>query len=195
MSELLSVGISDATIARLKAELDPSQFKQACRSAVHRTMITGKALMAREVQKKLNVRIGDIKPVIKSRENAEDLNGTLTVTQKRIPLIDFIGTAPTRGGVRIKLYEDQPSMVLKHAFVAVLPGSGLQIDEREKYTGKGKKTKSGYVSRTPVETLKGISVLTTIGAEMATATGQRITRGLTETLEKNLLSQLDRFTK
>jgi hypothetical protein len=207
----INISMNEAQLARLRADLSPQQVKQAQFQAIKRTT----AFAAREVQDVVKaetyINTKYVRRVVTSKVSKSDSPfGTVTISQRLVPLIAYRVTASKRGGVTAYLAKNRAPIRLRHAFkrrvfsaeqaaqgdtghVGIflrarhLPTKGRNVGNR-----RLKITRRGFAGRLAIEEQFGPSVLNLV--EQPKLLGA-ITDEVTVQLEKNTQSQLDRFLK
>jgi hypothetical protein len=182
----------------------------AMQAAVSRTITTGRKLVRDAISAEVKLRAADINSVIDiQRGSYEKPEGAITVTRRGIPLIKYLTSAQNAainrriaknvkgrfqlGRLKISTrrraqggYLDAES--LPHAFIAVMPNNA----HRGIFQRRGK-------TRVPLKRLYGPTPLGVFMNAVGKAGGKTILEDtlneLGEVLEKNLLSQIDRFLK
>jgi hypothetical protein len=194
---------------------------QAAQAAVSRTITTGRALIARRIGEEVYLRIGDIKKTISvKRGSFKDPTGEIRLTRRASWLSQFASShqrsAAARkigrglfskvrpaGGITVKVRKNPTSKypateTFRHAFWAVTPHSmHLGIFER---VGLKRAMKSGRYQgqvREVMRRRKGPSALGVFlnarGEGGAATVAEEVTQKMSDALEKNLASQIDRF--
>lgn len=78
----------------------------ALRRALKRTAVSVRTVMASEVAKDVGLRVGTVRDAVKLRTDNESLTATISISGKRIPLLEFNATGPFpsrgRGAVSVR---------------------------------------------------------------------------------------------
>lgn len=215
--------ITPAQLADLRRVLNPKQFQSACYQAIKRTVARARQIAAKAVQERLTIkrkyiddpnnRSAPIKTFMRQGVPA----GSLYINQVRAPMSAF-KCRQTRYGVIVTLDKKRGSMTYRHAFLAKVRTKGLD-DQHEGHIGvfersdraapkvaapgrelfqrsraivPGKLTKEGFAGRLHIDELFGPSVLQFITRDEII---QAIYTGIGNELEKQIDSQVSRFTK
>lgn len=113
--------------------------KVAINRALRRTSTTVRAYMAREVGSDLGLRIGRVKDEIKIAVDDLHLDATLTITGRRIPLIEFKarGPEPSRGkGTGVSYRIGANSGRIRRGFIATMRTGHRGVFERADKAGR-----------------------------------------------------------
>lgn len=223
MPPLLSISIPQAQVDKLEAAIGKETARRAIYQAVFRTTRAGATIIRKRVQEELQVDSKYINRAITIRVDNSmdkaDATGHIIVSPKLIPLVGYGDRkAGKQGGITIVVSKDRPPIYLRHAFYATVragddgthKGIFMRAKGRDKSGGKvmkgtfnhlkvgkyqgGKLTAAGYARRLPMEEQFGPSVVDAIGPDKLTTLGQAIHADLAQTLQKNLESQISRFT-
>jgi hypothetical protein len=208
LAKSISISISDSQFAKLSAELNPKQLKQAMFQAIKRTTDYARTKVRSTVKDKTYMRPKYINRAVNSKVSKSDPpEGLITISQRLVPLIAFKATVGKRGGARVHISKDKPAILLRHAFRARVKSYNQKAEDaghlgiflRSKHLptkgpnmGKGKIGKHGRAWRLAIEEQFGASVLNLVEVPTVIAA---IGADVQNQLEKNVQSQLDRFTK
>lgn len=151
--------------------------------------------------------------------------GVISILRRPIPLIAYRPRVSKKGGARVTVAKGKPPIVYRHAFKATvktagsngaeheghegifvrdrhLPTKGPNADHVREWVYKGKKRKSrikltpqGIAGSFAIRELMGPSVLSVLGEAGTTKVAQEELAKLQDVLQKNLDSQIARFTK
>jgi hypothetical protein len=195
---------------------------RAMQAAVSRTITTGVAMIARRIAQEVNLPIADIKSSIFSRRGSfDDPRGVISVRRgKPVWMGQFLsssqrgrvarklagnlkGRVTPKGGVTVKVRKrSQPgypaSERLPKAFIGVMPKTAyIGVFER---VGVKRAMKSGRYAgkvREVIRRLRGPSPFgvfaNAVGEDGAGTMVEETARELSETLDKNIRSQISRF--
>lgn len=217
-----AITIPPDQVKKLEAAIGPKATKQAMYQAVLRTTRAGTTIFKTRIREKLNLDTKYINRVIETKVQGEslespDVRGTIIVKHELIPMVAYADRkAGKQGGVTVVMGKGKLPVYLRHAFYATVgvgkhKGIFFRAEGRDKSAGKerfiitggrvgkrykhgGRLTPTGYARRFPIEEKFGPSVVDAFGVDALTATGQQIIADLGATLEKNIQSQLNRFT-
>lgn len=167
MPALFSVSVDKVEEDRVRAVLDPKQYRQAIFQAVLRTTkkigtAVGKGIKEHSYIKPKYIKRSIFVRVPKNKSGDVSPEGTVEVKKKRLPLIAFKVRASKKRGVTVQTSPDGAPIVLRHAFKATVRLAGTS-DEHEghdgiflrarhlpskgPHVGKGKLTKRGFAGR------------------------------------------------
>jgi hypothetical protein len=205
----LAIRINTAQHARLKAMLNPKQFKAAQFQAVKRTTTFAERQVKKEVREQTTINKKYVDRVVKSRVSREDPPlGVVTISQRLVPAVGYKHTASKRSGVTVSPTKGKPTIRLKHGFKARarspqqgeggghvgiflrgkrLPSKGPNVGKK-----RYKLTKRGFAGRLVIEEQFGPSVLDIVSVPGIRA---KLVTAISDVLDKNVRSQIDRFTK
>lgn len=202
----IRVGINNAQFARAAALLDPVAMAIASQAAVSDTIRTGRALVARRIGEKIALPIGEIKKQIDvKRGSFRDPTGIISIRRVPVPAILFKPTQ-TRRGVTVRMWKGGKRELLRGAFlhtVGAKTGGKTSTARKLKVSRGGrdivaerKGTQGNRVPRTPLVQRYGPAVITGVtGNKGHRGAQEAITVDLSETLTKNMASQIDRFLR
>ena len=196
------MGIPPSQAAQLRELLGDegsrSPAKRAMQAAISRTVTTGRALIARDIVKAVRLKVSEVKDLITvKRGGYTKPEGSITITRRAKSLIDYLspaqrerlGKARPRGGLKVSVRKRASGKygvreTLPKGFVARGKGGNVHVFERV-----GRK-------RLPVRKLRGptaIGVFAHAKGETAATIVRDVELELEKVLEKNLMSQVDRF--
>lgn len=186
----VSVALDAATYARARAVLSPAQYTIAMQAAISDTIRTGKAQVARIVVENVHMKVGDVKRLITTKKSSfAKLEGIIAVSRKSVDLGSFPSTQ-LKKGVKVRIWKDQKGELLRSTFK--LAKGRNPIYERKLTAGP----KSKRVGRLPLLRRKGPSAVGVIvGNRKRGGIGDDIVLDLSETLAKNVRSQIDRVLR
>jgi hypothetical protein len=211
------------SIDRLRAALDPNQLRMAKNSIVAKTTAKITTQLKKKIRERLFIKPKFLGRVVAARvDRGDNPVGTITVKNKRIPLIAF-RAREGGGGVTVKLGEGIPDVELRHAFITTvtspaqdaegaaghkgiflrtrhLPSEGDNDNQKEgriskkgiAYTTKLSLTPAGFAGHLSIAEEKGPSLLKLLDVGGIIA---GIEFDVPGELERQALSQLDRFVK
>lgn len=220
MARSIQLTVSPRQLSDLRKILDPSQFKRAVFQAVSRTTKKGESIAAKAVLDRMSIprkyvvgknRYAAIKHSVSRGDVPE---GKIKVRDVSLPLSAFDYKDSGVVGVTIKIDKLKSPIVLRHAFVEKMrsaaqeaQGSGhIGVMSRKSIFNQGRigqgytyrdkrykigKTPDGYAWRLPLREHFGPSVLKFITFPEIEA---EVVRGLGNELEKQIDSQVSRFT-
>ncbi len=188
----IEVGISSIQLKQLEEALNPKQLKQAVYQAIKRTTTTGTVAVRKIVREKTYISAKYANRAVKTRMEGNE--GVITISQKLVPLIGYKVSATKKMGVVAQVSKDRPPIILRHAFKGRVrageDGGHIGIFQRQKLSGP-KATPRGIAQRLPIAEQFGPSVLQLIDVPQ---TFKELTVNLEDTLQKNIDSQISRFT-
>lgn len=211
MSRLV-FSIPQADRLKLRELLDPKQVRQAEFQAVNRTTNALARIVRKGVQDEVKITKKYVDRVIYTRKAKGDPpEGSIEISQRLLPLIAYGGRASKRSGVTVQISKHKPPLRLRHAFKATvrtagadgihdghlgyftrgrnLPTKGPNVGNT-KVTGK--LTPKGFAGRLTIIERFGPSILDVVEIPKVL---DRIVFDADAELHKNLMSQIDRFTK
>lgn len=220
----VTIAISEEQRQRLENLLTPKQVRQAMFQAVKRTIggprsgVLG-AFRAR-VLSEINITKKYVDRVIVAKGPYGEIpEGRVSVSRESIPLIAFRPRVTKKGGATATIGKGKPPVTYRHGFRATvksaeqragglpghfgifyradhLPTKGPNFGAKNK---KGqprfKLTKKGRAGRFAITEAMGPSVLSVYGEQGTTKVAQEELAKAHELLDKNIQSQIDRFTK
>lgn len=198
-----SITIPADQIEFLQKTIGQQSTRQASYQAVKRTTSAARGVMRDTIGENVDVDLKYVDRAVSSKLITTDASlteGVITVSAKSIPLIGFHPTAGP-GGVTVVLTRSLGPVVLRHAFSATVSANGgnhrgimTRKAATEAAAGRGRTvTKRGFFGRLPIKELKGPDIVSLIGEQNLTVTGEQVIRGLQGVFLKNLQSQMDRF--
>ena len=117
--------------------LSDKQVRQIGSGAINRTLPAVRTRATRRLAEEINLRQKDIRDQISIKPASEaKLEGSVTVSRKPVPLIDFIGTRETRDGVSVQLRRGGRREVLKGTFIARMKSGHEGVFERRYKAGR-----------------------------------------------------------
>jgi hypothetical protein len=179
-----------------------SAFDVALQAAISRTLVTGKARIARRIAEEVRLRIGDIKNLIDTKTGGYGKpQGLIVVTRRTSWLADFLSGAKlgrlargTRGPLTLSVRK-KPSgkygtrEVIQRGWAGFMPRAQIQLGIFQR---EGK-------ARLPIHRLRGPTALGILihahGEGGAATILDEIIAALAEVMQKNLESQTLRFLK
>lgn len=187
----VTITFNPAQFARARALLDPVSLAIAQQAAVSDTVTTGRALVARKIVETLNMKVGDAKKQISiKRGSFRDPTGTISVKRKPMNLKHF-HPVQLKQGVRVKIWKDRPAQLLKGTF-KITKGGAVPVYERALTAGPGSKR----VKRYPTVMRYGPTAVTALtGNKKHAGIAEIVALDLSNTLAKNMNSQIDRFLR
>jgi hypothetical protein len=195
---MYEVSISPEQRKRVEDALSGRDARKALSSAVKKTAATAKVRLAKVIGEELALPQGEIKAHIKVRPVKEgDLTATLTLKRTKISLIKFGARGLSRGGVSVRVSRKKGIEHHPHWFIATMPTGHRGVFTRE--TGKPpryvvrEKNGKKYRSQLPIREVLGPTPLGVFTAKPGLA--ETALKEIGEVLEKNVLSQLDRFLR
>lgn len=204
--------IDAATLAQLQSFLKPKQVKSLVFSAVKKTTSQAKAIAAKAVLERVTVprRYVDGKnhrrAAIKSSMAGGDIPvGIVKIRRVALPMSAFKVKASKSAGVSVTFDKTKSPVTLRHAFVANVSSKAQDEQEvfhkgvfsraaRKNFVGGGEKVKwtpAGYAWRLPIKEHFGPTILDFITIPEIQA---RVMRDIAGALQKNIDSQISRFT-
>lgn len=211
MAQTVNITFNQSQVDRLIASLNPKQLKSAMFQAIKRTTDFAGRQVKATVKAETFMQPKYVNRVVATRVSKENPPvGIVSISQKMVPLIAFKVRASRRRGVTVQVTKSLPPIVLRHAFKATVRSQqqsekslaghvGIFLRSRHLPT-KGpnvgnkrlKLTRRGIAGRLAIEEQFGKSVLSLV--ETPKIIGS-ITSEVTDKLEQNVQSQLDRFLK
>lgn len=121
---------------------DAPKVLRAKQRALTRAAVSTRAFMAREVAKEIGLRVGPVRDTIETK--ADHQTATVTISGRRIPLIEFSarGPEPSRGrggGVRYRI--GARANRIPRAFIATMPSGHRGVFERADKAGRPQKAR------------------------------------------------------
>jgi hypothetical protein len=188
--------------------LDPKQLRQALFQTIKRTTNKGTRIVQDEVQEYLNISSKYVKRAVKTQIEPRDPAppiGIIRISRRGLPLIAYKPSVTKRGGVTAKVWKDRPPLRFSHGFKGTVNYQNATTDAelhtgvfiRTRHASRGNKeahklTPKGFAGRLAIKQLMGPSVE---GAVELTKVSNAVYVGLQGEAEKQLQSQIDRFTK
>jgi len=204
----VSIKINDAQMAEALRVLNPKQFDQAIFQAFSRSFTTARKMVSDETKGVVNLKAGAIKEAIGSKppkRGEQNPSAVITITKKPTPAIDFSGKGATvkatkTRGVSVTMRRDRGPIQFPHYFKAKMKSGHVGIFGRTKTPSgrrarQGKKNKAGFVGRLTIREVVGTTVYELVGEALQNVVGRKLAVALPALLEKNMASQIDRFTK
>lgn len=196
----LVLRISEASIENLRQSLMavPNGANRALAAAINRTLGTGITRIKRRLGDIINLPVGKImEGMTKKGASPEHLAGHIVFSRKGRPLIDYGAKGEfTKGGrkrkgsgpgVTVTVLKDKGAESHPHAFLAHTKAGARFVFDRQ----KGGNGNGGRVGRGPTRGLFGPTTVGVVANHPGVIEG--INEELSEVLQKNILSQVDRF--
>lgn len=105
----------------------------ALRRALKRTAVSVRTIMASAVAKDVGIRVGSVRDEVKLRHDVEALTATISISGRRIPLIEFnaSGPFPSRGRGSVSVRSGPAGRrKIPHAFIAQMRSGHKGIFKR-----------------------------------------------------------------
>ncbi len=210
----IEVGISSIQLKQLEDALNPKQLKQAIYQALKRTATTGATRIRKKVREVTYISASGAKDTINAGMIGDD--GNIGIRQKLTPIQDFKVSVSKKAGVVALVSKGRPPIILRHAFRARMKSGHVGIFSRAstiQFSGLSQDSKLAFsagmlhfkqsrlvtrngnkkaVGRFPIVEQFGPSVLNIVEAPKIM---EEVMQDLGDVLEKNVQSQIDRFTK
>jgi hypothetical protein len=202
----IAIEFSEAQYQRAVAVLDPAQLRKAQFQAIKRATNKGTTIARKEVQKVLTINAKYVKRAVTTQLEIRDPEppvGIVRISRRRLPAIAYNPSVSKRG-VRFRTWKDRPARVFPHAFKATVNKQNAKVED-EFHTGifirtrhvsanpkAGKLTPKGFAGRLAIKQLMAPSVESAVELPKV---GQAVYDGLAGEMDKQLNSQIDRFTK
>lgn len=211
MPGVLSITVDREDEERVRAVLNPAQYRQAIFQAVSRTTKKLTTVVKKKLKERTFVKAKYLNRVVfasvpkKGTDAAPE--GQVVIKNKRLPLTAFKVRASRKGGVFFQAGPDTQPIVFRHAFKATMVKAGddgeheghdgvfvraKHLPTRGPNAGKGKLTPRGFAGRLAIKELKGPGLLKMINVPDVISDIHVDTRA---EFRKQLQSQVDRFTK
>lgn len=193
----VQIGINESQLAEIRKLLNPKQFQQAIYQAVKRTTSKGTTIVRDKMKAATFINTKYVRRAVTTKmESGETPVGIVNISQHQVPLIGYRVNVSKRGGAIAQASRDRPPLIFRHAFKGKIRNRKTQ-DADEGHIGiflrrKSDRTKSGFVARLPIDEVLGPSVLSLVEAPKMLSEVETI---LQDELEKQVQSQVDRFTK
>lgn len=193
----IALTINAAQITKLTTELAEIRngVPKAITSAVNKTLTTGRSMVVKRLAAEINLKQKEIRDTIGIKKATYDtLQGVITISRKGISLMKFAPkpSAPVLNrtalmklkGVSVKTRRGKGRELLAHTFVARMKSGHVGVFERK---GRG----TNRTKRLPLHERFGPTPQGVF--EKAPGITTDVMSGLTDTLAKNLDSQIDRL--
>lgn len=200
----ISITASASDLSAARRALSEKQFKQAIYQAVTRTARTMTVQLRKATQEKLAINAKYVRRAIDWHSEPDGQGGTagiIDVQRQGVPLVAY-KVKGSRAGIFALMDRDRGPLELRHAFFAnvtgplpggIVSGGHKGVFTREKgVSNTGRLTERGYAPRLPIREVLGVPVIAAVEDQV---TRDQFVRDTRIALRKNLLSQIDRFTK
>jgi hypothetical protein len=198
----IGISISESQLADTRALLDPKVFGRAVFAAVKRTTQGAATDVRRIVRAETNIQAKYVSRVIKPvMPHGDPPVGQVVISHELVPLIGYGARGSKRSGVRAIVSKGRDPIQLRHAFIATMKSGHRGVFTRSRHLptkgpGAGnrklKLTPRGFAGRFAIDEAFGPAVTDLVNVPDIE---KSVVSSITERLEKNLNSQIDRFTK
>lgn len=195
--------LPQATVERMKSAIGAKQVSKALFQATKRTGDSIKKIVVENIREHSTVSRKAASQAVKSTiAHGDTPTGEIRVSAKPIPMASFSVRASKKGGVTVRVSPDAQSRRMPHVFKAKVgagqhgglfyrtrAGGSVRLTKRQH---KPMVTPAGFVWRLPIKEVFGPSAVDMIKPEKVQ---EEIRQQIGAILEKNIRSQIDRFTK
>jgi hypothetical protein len=173
-----------------KYRFTPRQVQQIGTVAVNRSLATANTSIVRRLAGAINIDRKTIGESIAVRKATyEKLSGSVTVSRRPVPLIDFIGTVQTPAGVSVLVRKDGPRQILGGTFIATMKTGHAGVFER-RFEGSKAVYAGRRVPRLPIFERFGLTLAGYLANAPQVVAEEQAKAG--QSLGKNVLSQVSR---
>lgn len=208
------IEVNEALYQKAVAALDPGQLRKALFQAVKRTTDRGRNIARKEIMGQLKILKKYVDRSITTQLDIRDPApplGIIRISRRQLPLIAYKPTGGGmrkggKGGIRVKVWKDRGPLRFSHGFAATVNKQNAKTDDefhrgvfiRTRHLspaerGRGRKlTPKGFAGRLAIKQLMGPSAESAVELEPV---AKAVYDGLTGEMDKQVQSQIDRFTK